>query len=1062
MKKQSKSLILSTRARAYDKGAKIVAFIAALAAIVSSIFAMGSATSANAAGAISITQSNDAIVLGNSSKDSNSIKVRVSVEPNDVVTITLDHRLWNSDTWLSNFPYGTLDKNAASNTATFTFPKMTSAQIVTIPVTVSPSISHSEVATPLSDTAKAALVTEGAYTLSATIASTDKTTSTQSATFSVTDGKYSTGTSWTNTVSDFGLNSSYVKGTAYTFSLPSTLGVQYAADSLEHPSWITAKTQITLNVPGGFSLDAAASPGWTQNSSGTISFNPTVAGATTRFTGTFTASAGTYNAKDNASGAPSTISGYFGSSSALQKLTLATPLSVKVVEATAAPSATIMKANDATSNLAPLADPDRPGIVGNTYSNWYGISVPATSQENFKDASVQMQAADGSYLSSGTVTLSTPIAGTVITASLLSESGLTKTVTYSVTAADVTAKLATVTLPDASDGGWVQTTAKATSLAAGGNLKLNFTAAGQNTLRDGTTTADGTVKASSATVSATSAVSGVYYSGSYTSDTAAGTAGTKVTYKRVALVNNDLTLQVEQWRSPSLNTFDTKNNRYPTYGENTTRYMYPSMYPDSGASSTTAQSIYEPVMYFMLARKTVFLSTYMATGIPRPAVSSYQLSTGQTVVKLDWSNTGWWYNTKTYGYYNNPSFGLTWRAASSGVDTVSPAALWISNRNDTSLTLGHDGGAIQEKISDDLAKEVTKDDYSTATLMGSMNVKVINAAGYSGFSSTMSVTDNQGKVSAAMASDKKTQMTANALTPTTTADHTINLDVMNASSGTVSNIGVLLNLPDNLSLKLTGPVTITRADGTVAKVTDSDVTVLYSLSTQTAAGNSGGLGGIPGSAFAANQSLWDAVRSIYLMIPTSAAQSEYQVSIPVTDDNAHAEAGTWATLTATTYSGGTVATGGTKASTATVKDSYALMEGVKNWDDDNDATGQRPSSIDVNLLDASGKTVETQKVDQWSAWQYGFTDASPIDSSGNFIKYTVSEASVPSGYKASYDGFDITNTSTSLLSMLPFTGGTGYSYTTLALSFAGIALAAGGVAIVASKRAARKRGIGPR
>jgi hypothetical protein len=101
--------------------------------------------------------------------------------------------------------------------------------------------------------------------------------------------------------------------------------------------------------------------------------------------------------------------------------------------------------------------------------------------------------------------------------------------------------------------------------------------------------------------------------------------------------------------------------------------------------------------------------------------------------------------------------------------------------------------------------------------------------------------------------------------------------------------------------------------------------------------------------------------------------------------------------------------------------------------------------------------VETQTVDQWSAWQYDFT-SSPIDSSGRFIDYSVAEASVPDGYKATTNGLDVTNTSTSFLSSLPFTGGTGYSYTTLALAFAGVAMTAGGVAVVAARRSARKRG----
>jgi hypothetical protein len=142
--------------------------------------------------------------------------------------------------------------------------------------------------------------------------------------------------------------------------------------------------------------------------------------------------------------------------------------------------------------------------------------------------------------------------------------------------------------------------------------------------------------------------------------------------------------------------------------------------------------------------------------------------------------------------------------------------------------------------------------------------------------------------------------------------------------------------------------------------------------------------------------------------------------------------------------------------TSTAKDSYSLMEGVKNWDDDNDAASIRPDSIKVNLVDGSGKTAETVTATQWSSWHYDF-DSSPVDANGNFINYTVAEAQIPNGYVPSSEGLDLTNKLGTLLSALPLTGGTGYSYTSLALVFAGVAVIAGGTAgLVGRGRRARK------
>lgn len=89
MKKRSRSLILTRPAGKRDIGTALTVLIVVLAVM----FAILPAGVASAANNIVITQSNTTIVMGNSDSGANSATVRVSVQPGDVVTVTLDHRL---------------------------------------------------------------------------------------------------------------------------------------------------------------------------------------------------------------------------------------------------------------------------------------------------------------------------------------------------------------------------------------------------------------------------------------------------------------------------------------------------------------------------------------------------------------------------------------------------------------------------------------------------------------------------------------------------------------------------------------------------------------------------------------------------------------------------------------------------------------------------------------------------------------------------------------------------------------------------------------------------------
>ena len=86
---------------------------------------------------------------------------------------------------------------------------------------------------------------------------------------------------------------------------------------------------------------------------------------------------------------------------------------------------------------------------------------------------------------------------------------------------------------------------------------------------------------------------------------------------------------------------------------------------------------------------------------------------------------------------------------------------------------------------------------------------------------------------------------------------------------------------------------------------------------------------------------------------------------------------------------------------------------MKEWDDENDQDGIRPTSIDVNLK--NGDTiVDTVILNEENNWTHTFTDL-PKKSKGTEIIYTVEEDGVPEGYTTETSGnmttgYKITNT----------------------------------------------------
>ncbi len=86
---------------------------------------------------------------------------------------------------------------------------------------------------------------------------------------------------------------------------------------------------------------------------------------------------------------------------------------------------------------------------------------------------------------------------------------------------------------------------------------------------------------------------------------------------------------------------------------------------------------------------------------------------------------------------------------------------------------------------------------------------------------------------------------------------------------------------------------------------------------------------------------------------------------------------------------------------------FTDLSGVKTWDDNDNASGQRPTSITVHLL-RNGVEVESCTVTAADGWKYSFSNQ-PVDTGyGTDYKYEVREDAVP-GYFSLSNGLNLTN-----------------------------------------------------
>ncbi|MEG0283665.1 MAG: Cna B-type domain-containing protein, partial [Erysipelotrichales bacterium] len=85
------------------------------------------------------------------------------------------------------------------------------------------------------------------------------------------------------------------------------------------------------------------------------------------------------------------------------------------------------------------------------------------------------------------------------------------------------------------------------------------------------------------------------------------------------------------------------------------------------------------------------------------------------------------------------------------------------------------------------------------------------------------------------------------------------------------------------------------------------------------------------------------------------------------------------------------------------------IEGVKSWLDNDNQDGIRPTKVVIKLMDGTREVAQTEATKD-GLWKYEFKNQ-PVYRNGSKITYTLKEVGVDK-YKASYDGYNITNTYT--------------------------------------------------
>ncbi|MCI1936166.1 MAG: Cna B-type domain-containing protein [Bifidobacteriaceae bacterium] len=947
----------------------LIALLVTVATIVGMTFISTSAFAAPEA--LKVSQSNPDIVAGTSGDDSDTLTVDFQASVGDVLSITLPNN-WIGSTGFNGISVpGTTKKiSGDGKTATLTF---SSAFNGDFSFTMTPNVSFSSTNTPRPNSSSMPL---GPASVKIANAKTSGESTNASADFTISLPSIDTGISWTPDVA-----ASYVAGRKYTFSTITGYGyipgVTYGTNTSKQQSWRTSgagSVWVALNLPGGFELDEASSSGWSQPDGvgGTVFYDPTAAKASSKFSGSFTAAVGEYTADKGSS-----ISTYFGYDS--EKTTLESkPLKISVTEEKDdGMLITIVQNEVVISNASNLLRPK--SRVSYSQNNEFRNPDSGVAT----DAQQTIIPADGSVQTGLSIANTKPLAGETITVNAITEDGSTKKFPYTITADDEANGTTNFKIPSVVwNGGATYTkfVIDYSKVAPAASVTAVVTAHSLAKYSNGTDIKEGDVKKSTQQLSTGRGAWG-------------GIGENSVTYKN-DLKNADLDLETMQWRSNYKTALDY------VYGETSNNYFNELSTGGNVPDTDTTRDVYEPIVYILLPKVAVYSGYAFPSSkaanptIPPSSVTTSKSSSGQTVVKFDWTGTGYYMPTD-----GGELVRATWTIPSFGVPVTSTAAVWVSTVNDPDLVLSKyavaGSDATSAALDSDVAKSVVGND-SKAVLVGT---QYVNFTGANVLGATSTITNNAG-----VTGTSALNVVGNGL------NHSMTVSIISNKAGYEGQrLASLTNLPvDCMNLQLTGPGTVVDQEG--KKVDASVADLRYSTQTQKVPTSSDDL---DTSSFVTAEEVsdWSSIKSFILEVSSLDSGMAYYASVPLTNPDAENEVGTQCTITSTAVSGKIA------PMTSSVTDEYGELKGAKHWDDAADQDGKRPSSVTVDLLDPTGVAVDKQTTDASKKWKYVFSPDVPIvdTSNGKLIKYTVREEQSDeekSLYTATYDGLDVTNTHT--------------------------------------------------
>ncbi|WP_460022612.1 MucBP domain-containing protein, partial [Lactovum odontotermitis] len=306
------------------------------------------------------------------------------------------------------------------------------------------------------------------------------------------------------------------------------------------------------------------------------------------------------------------------------------------------------------------------------------------------------------------------------------------------------------------------------------------------------------------------------------------------------------------------------NQQNLLYGDGVGTYQLDTTGVTSGNLLGNSQ-IYEPVSYVVLPLGVDYQGA--TGGLSGYKVSTYTISTGQTVVKINYTGSG-----QLVGASASDWPMINYQPKAYGLPHASTVWSYISAENDPAMTLRPDDGGTKQPADSSLAAEITQGN-TEAIFSSSMNVSIDGTKYLTGSSS---ITNNVGVTG---------QNAVNDLVNGT--GHSLVLDLLNSTATDEGNFMTLTNLPegnDGLTLNLTGPGLL-RNSVTGEPVTDSKIgQILYSTSRQSLA--SGQLIDKSDYLTADQVTDWSKIQSFIVEIEAMNSESEYTAELPLTAPDA--------------------------------------------------------------------------------------------------------------------------------------------------------------------------------